>query len=63
MPTLMEIFCGGDEKLGPGALEDHYGRPVETDPEALIYPDAVGDIHIQYRHLKLGLVYGARWSD
>jgi cyclic 2,3-diphosphoglycerate synthase len=27
------IFCGGDEKLGPGALEDHYGRPVETDPE------------------------------
>jgi cyclic 2,3-diphosphoglycerate synthase len=27
------IFCGGEEKLGPGSLEDHYGRPVETDPE------------------------------
>ena len=30
------IFCGGEEKLGPGSLEDHYGQPVETDPyEAL----------------------------
>jgi cyclic 2,3-diphosphoglycerate synthase len=27
------IFCGGEEKLGPGRLEEHYGRPVETDPE------------------------------
>jgi cyclic 2,3-diphosphoglycerate synthetase len=27
------IFCGGEEKLGPGSLEDHYGVPVETDPE------------------------------
>ena len=27
------IFCGGEEKLGPGSLEDHYGRPVETDPD------------------------------
>jgi cyclic 2,3-diphosphoglycerate synthetase len=27
------VFCGGEEKLGPGALEDHYGRPVATDPE------------------------------
>jgi cyclic 2,3-diphosphoglycerate synthetase len=27
------IFCGGEEKLGPGSLEHHYGRPVETDPE------------------------------
>jgi cyclic 2,3-diphosphoglycerate synthetase len=27
------VFCGGDEKLGPGSLEDHYGMPVETDPE------------------------------
>ena len=27
------IFCGGEEKLAPGPLEDHYGRPVETDPE------------------------------
>ncbi len=24
------IFCGGEEKLGPGSLEEHYGRPVET---------------------------------
>src|ERR671915_217655 len=27
------IFCGGEEKLGPGPLEEHYGRPVETEPE------------------------------
>jgi cyclic 2,3-diphosphoglycerate synthase len=27
------VFCGGDEKLGPGPLEEHYGMPVETDPE------------------------------
>jgi cyclic 2,3-diphosphoglycerate synthase len=27
------VFCGGEEKLGPGSLEEHYGRPVETDPE------------------------------
>jgi cyclic 2,3-diphosphoglycerate synthetase len=27
------VFCGGEEKLGPGPLEDHYGRRVETDPE------------------------------
>src|SRR5215210_9447995 len=27
------VFCGGEEKFAPGALEDHYGRPVETDPE------------------------------
>jgi cyclic 2,3-diphosphoglycerate synthetase len=27
------VFCGGEEKLGPGSLEDHYGMPVETDPE------------------------------
>ena len=26
------VFCGGEEKLGPGSLEDHYGMPVETDP-------------------------------
>jgi cyclic 2,3-diphosphoglycerate synthetase len=28
------VFCGGEEKLGPGSLEDHYGRPVEMDAEA-----------------------------
>jgi len=27
------VFCGGEEKLGPGSLEDHYGMPVESDPE------------------------------
>ena len=27
------IFCGGEEKLGPGPLEQHYGMPVETDVE------------------------------
>jgi cyclic 2,3-diphosphoglycerate synthetase len=27
------VFCGGEEKLGPGPLEQHYGRPVETDPD------------------------------
>ena len=34
-----------------------------TDPEALAHPDAVGDIHLRYEHLKTGLVYGARWSS
>ena len=33
-----------------------------ADPEALVHPDAVGDIHLRYEHLKMGLVYGARWS-
>ena len=33
-----------------------------ADSEALVQPDAVGDIHLRYEHLKLGLVYGARWS-
>jgi cyclic 2,3-diphosphoglycerate synthetase len=27
------VFCGGEEKLGPGSLEELYGLPVETDPE------------------------------
>ena len=27
------VFCGGEEKLGPGPLDEHYGMPVETDPE------------------------------
>ncbi len=30
------IFCGGEEKLTAGPLEDHYGMPVETDPEAAL---------------------------
>jgi cyclic 2,3-diphosphoglycerate synthetase len=28
------VFCGGEEKLGPGSLEEHYGMPVEPDVEA-----------------------------
>ena len=27
------VFCGGEEKLGPGSLEEVYGLPVEDDPE------------------------------
>jgi cyclic 2,3-diphosphoglycerate synthase len=27
------VFCGGEEKLGAGPLEEQYGMPVETDPE------------------------------
>jgi hypothetical protein len=34
-----------------------------ADPQALVHPDVTGDIHMWYQHLKLGLVYGARWSD
>ena len=37
------VFCGGEEKLGPGSPSDHYGRAVETDPEAALRrlaPDA-----------------------
>ena len=30
------IFCGGEEKLAPGPLEGHYGRPVESDPESAL---------------------------
>jgi len=27
------VFCGGEEKLGPGSFDDHYGIPVEPDAE------------------------------
>jgi cyclic 2,3-diphosphoglycerate synthase len=27
------VFCGGEEKLGPGPLDDHYGRRVEGELE------------------------------
>jgi cyclic 2,3-diphosphoglycerate synthase len=30
------VFCGGEEKLAPGPLERHYGRPVEVDPEGAL---------------------------
>jgi cyclic 2,3-diphosphoglycerate synthetase len=26
-------FCGGEEKVGAGSLDEHYGRRVERDPE------------------------------
>jgi cyclic 2,3-diphosphoglycerate synthase len=43
------VFCGGEEKLGPGPLEQHYGRPVETEPEEALrrlaqHADAVVDL-------------------
>jgi cyclic 2,3-diphosphoglycerate synthase len=27
------VFCGGEEKLPPGSLDEVYGRPVHTEPE------------------------------
>lgn len=33
-----------------------------SDPAALVRPDMTGDVHLRYQQLKLGLVYGARWS-
>ena len=30
------LFCGGEEKLRSGSLEQHYGRPVETRIEAAL---------------------------
>lgn len=27
------VFCGGEEKLAPASLAEHYGRAVESDPE------------------------------
>jgi cyclic 2,3-diphosphoglycerate synthetase len=27
------VFCGGEEKLAGGSLDELYGRPVETEPE------------------------------
>jgi cyclic 2,3-diphosphoglycerate synthetase len=31
-PLAGVVFCGGEEKLGPGPLEEQYGRPVEIEP-------------------------------
>lgn len=30
------VFCGGEEKLGAGSLDEVYGRRVDTDPEAAL---------------------------
>jgi cyclic 2,3-diphosphoglycerate synthase len=43
------VFCGGEEKLGPGSLDGLYGRPVETEPEEALrrlapHADAVVDL-------------------
>ncbi len=43
------VFCGGEEKLGPGSLEQHYGMPVETEVEEGLrrlapHADAVVDL-------------------
>ena len=43
------VFCGGEEKLGPGSLDEHYGMPVETEPEEALrrlapHADAVVDL-------------------
>ena len=27
------VFCGGEEKLGPGSRDEQYGRPTREDPE------------------------------
>ena len=27
------VFCGGEEKLRGGSLDEHYGRPVSAEPE------------------------------
>jgi cyclic 2,3-diphosphoglycerate synthetase len=37
------VFCGGEEKLDPSRpLAEHFGRPVETEPEAALRRLAVG---------------------
>ena len=36
------VFCGGEEKLGPGSLDEHYGRPTRDDPEAALRDLASG---------------------
>src|SRR5215208_2687577 len=43
------VFCGGEEKVGPGSLEEHYGMAVETDVEEGLrrlapHADAVVDL-------------------
>jgi cyclic 2,3-diphosphoglycerate synthetase len=36
------VFCGGAEKLGPSEPAAHYGRAVDTDPEAALRRLAAG---------------------
>lgn len=30
------VFVGGEEKLPPGPLEEHYGRPIDANPDAAL---------------------------
>jgi hypothetical protein len=34
-----------------------------ADEDALVRPDASGEVHLRYAGLHVGLAYGARWSD
>jgi cyclic 2,3-diphosphoglycerate synthase len=36
LDPVAAVFCGGTEKLPPGPLDGHYGRPVRDDPEAAL---------------------------
>src|SRR4051812_21308629 len=36
LEPVAAIFCGGTEKLPPGPLDQHYGRPVRDRPEAAL---------------------------
>jgi cyclic 2,3-diphosphoglycerate synthase len=69
------VFCGGEEKLAPGPLDKHYGRPVETDPEEALRrlapgADAVVDLadepvlppRAKLRLAALALHLGMRYS-
>ena len=35
-PLAGVVFCGGEEKLGSGSLDELYGMRVETEPEAAL---------------------------
>jgi cyclic 2,3-diphosphoglycerate synthetase len=42
LDPVAAVFCGGSEKLPPGRLERHYGRPVREDPEEALRELAAG---------------------
>jgi hypothetical protein len=43
--------------LPPGMADDF------ADPAELLHPDADGDVRLRFSRLRLGLSYGARWTD
>jgi cyclic 2,3-diphosphoglycerate synthase len=70
------VFCGGEEKLGPGPLEEQYGRAVRDDPEAALRElapgaDTVVDLadepvlpaSAKLRLAALALHLGLRWES